>query len=882
MGEVSEERRRPRIRVKVEEVFETQPFKEEVRRFLNEVFPRLFEEFRLISAKGGFGFREYPDMSYPMHILNGIPAAMLLLEQKLLKSRELSGLLLSGDADLQMLVRCAMLSIALHDINKLFGTTDLREALERLSEVIRRLGIELSEEEKNIVRYLVLSTEDRTRYTDREITVSLPRRRGLDRVVREYLQNVVHLADTISLPPTESFAETSRELHKRLKRHFDGVHSFHFEDTPYELITRFLLEGIMRRVSGKLLLVSPRGFIWLGEPLSREFLEGAVEELAGELEAKILERMEELVKIDRQKAQLGVFRLVEPSKENVARFLERLLRNKEALYYGISRDERLKEAISKEIEKFDAEKFEIFVLLKLILQLSVDSREVERLKREAEEAYFSDLDLSFLPNAAEILGRRDTGLKNYVKLVGATKRLGAEVKDELITKLRELLEKNYEGEQVSFRKVFREVLNFAYIDGEPLLSRLEPRSLADKRNMCCLCGGEAGVAARDDVAFGFSPRGFTNRTVVSIKNWEKRICGTCLAEIMLRRLAFGQGKEVYTVYVDAYDYTIPLVNVGGVTKRVTEIFGGLGRFFDPFRSMCKFVYGFDPADLPEDLAPFLMAPLAIGGDAEFLARHFRTLLSFVKDTGFKVYLTYAMNPDRVKRATLTFDYAPKALKRLGWDEIRLDEVEAVEREYELLRRLAQRVGGRNYQNELLRMLNDYSAEPQGLAFFFYLYRLDDRSREGFVRAHEDGLMLVFERVGGEKMGVLEKLAELAADIKWSGRSGSKQTWLFRAAFEGLKHGIRRNLGKGDVISLMAGVIERKTRFGRRDAVEKFCKAFYEELYEKIWQGRLPSKNELRYWTYGFAFEYAKKSDERWAEWRERAAEEVSGVATQEG
>lgn len=68
-----------------------------------------------------------------------------------------------------------------------------------------------------------------------------------------------------------------------------------------------------------------------------------------------------------------------------------------------------------------------------------------------------------------------------------------------------------------------------------------------------------------------------------------------------------------------------------------------------------------------------------------------------------------MNPDRIKKETFVLDYAPKSIKILGWDRIRIDKLRHVRNEFKILMNLAKTIGGRRWQNEFVRILNDYSA-----------------------------------------------------------------------------------------------------------------------------------------------------------------------------
>ncbi len=821
-------------------------FTSTVKGYFQNIFPKIFERYSTTSAKGGTGFEEYSDMSYPMHILNGILPSMLYLEQKLLKNEHISELVGKEDSDIKMLIKCTLLGITLHDINKLVGKSNLRESLENLDEILHELRLELSEEEKNIIRYLIVGTEDRTRYTipDSE----LPKRRNLDRIIKDYLLEAIHLADSISLPPEESFSYTFRLLQKKLQSYFSEVHAFYFHNSPYEVLSRYLLIKLITRIEGKILLISPKGFIWIGKSLNMDDIEDILHELETEYQNLLLDQLDSFLICDWQKAQLDIFRYVTPTKDFVKiKLIPMLLERKRdlILYRGLPSDKEERENIIKEIEKLEANgKLDVMLIFKLILTLTANNANVKKLKKEKEKKFYP-----------EIKAVKSPVLRNVRKIIVATKEFNGDI-DELYNVLVELLVENYKEETININEVLKTVVSYAYLDNSPIFG-IKIQNVGDKQNICSICGAEAGIMAKEGVAFGFAPRGFTNRTIVSIKNTERKICQICLAEVMLRKLIFSRSKDLYAVYIDACDYTTPILNAERVAEKIEGQINGLRALSNDIFNSYRVVYGYPFKDSKNVMIPFLMAHLQTGKEADFL-RRFYELLVFASNTGFKVYLTYALNPDRIKKESFVLDYAPKSIKTLGWDRVRIDKLQYVRNEFEILMNLAKAVGGRRWQNEFVRLLNDYSTSP--LAFFYYLYRLDNPF--SFTNKNQDKIQLVYERIGGKIMGVIEKLADKASEIEWSGYTTSKQTWMIRKAFDTLKIGVQRKLDREDIIALMAGIINKKIKFPKRDEIEDFCRTVYEELYEKTWKGKIPSKTELRYWIYAVAFEYAKKSEEK--------------------
>jgi len=847
-GETAEEMIpiKPKLKFRV---FKTPLFTNEVKKYFEKVFPEVFERYGTTPAKGGTKFIEIPDMSYPLHILNGILPSILFLEQKMLQNESLSELVRNEDPDIKMLVYCTLIGITFHDINKLVGKQDILESLDNLDQVLTELGLELSEEEKGIIKYLIVGTEDRTRYSTED--KDLPKRRNLERVIKDYLLEAVHLADSISIPPEETFSDTFRLLQRKLKNYFREVHTFYFHESPYEVLSRYILVKLISRIEGKPILISPKGFIWIGKQLNIAEIEGILQDIEMEYQNLLIEQLDDFIACDWQKAQLDIFRYMTPTKDFVKEKLISVLleRKKELiLYRGLPSDEEEKENIKKEIEKLETQgKLEIMVVFKLLFT-TANNKYAKRLKIKKEEKYYPEV-------KEEVKNIKGPVLRNVKKVITATHKFDGN-KDELYDDLVDLLTENYKDETIDIKEVFKTVLGYACLDGKPVFE-IRIQDVGDKQQICSICGAETNIVAKEGVAFGFTARGFTNRTVVSTKNTERKICKNCLVEIMLRKLIFNVRKNSYAVYIDACDYTVPIINAGRVMEKIEEQINGIRLLSGNIFNYYRIVYGYPFKDSKDVLFPFLMAHLQTGKESDFLQR-FYELLVFANNTGFKVYLSYAMNPDRIKKETFVLDYAPKPIKKLKWDRIRIDELHWVKEEFEILRNLAKAIGGRRWQNEFVRVLNDYSDFP--LAFFYYLYRLDKPS--SFINKNQKKIERIYERIGDENMGAIEELADKASEIEWSGYTTSKQTRIIRTAIDALKIGVQRELDKEDTIALMAGMINRKIKYQKVDEIENFCKEVYNSLYEKTWKKKIPSKSELKYWIYGFAFEYTKKSEEK--------------------
>ncbi|WP_456374864.1 hypothetical protein [Methanocaldococcus sp.] len=853
------------IKVKPKKIFKTKLFQDETKNYFNKVFINLFKKYRLKPAKGGKSFEEkvksgeieakdLPDMSYPMHILNGIIPSLKVLENRWLNK----GLIDENydDNDIRMLLKCLLIAFTFHDINKLHNEIDLKSSIEKYFEDdLKNLKIELSEEEKDIVKYLILATEERTRYVIPD--EKLPTRRGLNRLIKDDLIEIIHLADSISIP-IENYTEIAK-IWKKLKEYVD-VNVFYFDDIPYEVLSRFIVERLRENVD--CYVISPRGFIYEGNlEIDENYLIKSFEEF-------LYRNTEKMVKIDRQKAQLDIFRFIEISEDRILRLIDSL--DDSIFYKDISKkDEEARDVFTKKIEDFSEEEFRKFKLLKLLLQLTpteTNEKSIKKLKSKFEEKYFKidkyfDLDKDFVDRVKNA----DTGLKNYLKLYIATKK-GLNEK-EILSDLITLLKTNYSGsERVNLKEIINELLGYAHLNGKKI-KEIKFEDIGSKKNICSLCGRESSIIATENLCFGFKPRGFTNRTVVSLSNTKKNICQLCLTEVTFRKLIFGKKENVQAVYIDAYDYFIPIMDEN-LTKYIESVSENIGLWDKDAKAFIKAIYGFN-VKVEEELFPFLMTFVDISKQIDFI-RFYRKILDFVYETGFKFYLTYPFNPDKVKKETIIFDYTIKSFKKLGWDKVRLDEIEKIRNEFELLWKLGYALkGGSKSDNIIVSLFNDYADNP--MAFYFYLFKLS----YPLSFAEKYDLNIINQRIGVEKMNIIEKLADIASDIEWAKGSASSKTSMIRETLEVLKIGVKKGYKDEEIKSLMAGMLYRKYPYSsKKEKIEEFCGVLYDELFKGLWKGKLPSKKELRYWIYAFAYHYDLKSKEKRKEQKKLKDDEI--------
>ncbi len=837
------------IKVRAKNIYKTKLFQNETKYFFNEIFPKLFKKYRLKTAKGGKSFeklikkgnikaKDVPDMSYPMHILNGIVPALKILENKWIEEKLISNK--TENSELKMILRCLLFAFSYHDINKLYNEIDLNESIKYLEYELSEF--DLNNEEKEIIKYLILSTENRTRYTISD--EKLPSRYGIDKIIKEDLTEIIHLADSISIP-IEDYSELVK-IWKKLKEKNSKLNVFYFDEVPYEVLVRFIVEKLRKDVD--CYLITPRGFIFEGN------LNIDKNNLVRYLEEFLYSNIYKIIKIDRQKAQLDIFRFVDINEKNLLKLIEKV--DNYIFYNDISsKNEEAREIFTKKIEEFSEEEFKKFKLLKILLQLTPtksNEKNVKKLKKEFENKYFKldeifDLNKDFV----EKIKKSDTGLKNYLKLYIATKKDYNE--KEILDDLVRLLNENYkDSERVNLSDIVEEILSYAYLNGKKI-ENIKFFDVNESDKVCCICGREAKIVAIENICFGFSPRGFTNRTIVSLSNKQKYICPTCMLEVIFRKIIFGKKDDVQVIYIDVYDYFVPVISEN-LTNYIEKVSENLGNLDKDIKEFIKVIYGFREVK-GKELYPFLMAFTNLSKQIDFI-RFYRSILDFVYETGFKIYVTYPFNPDKIKKETLILDYSVKSFKKLGFDKVRLDEIEDVRNEFYILYNLAKKIKGKSKSDSIfVSLFNDYANNP--MAIYYYLYKLDN------PLSVKIDFNILKKRIRGDNMNILERLADIASDIEWAQKSMSSKTSIIRESLEILKTGIKKGYDEETIKSMIAGFLYKKYPYpSKKEKIEEFCNVLYDELFKGIWKCKIPSKKELRYWIYAFAYYYDIISKEK--------------------
>jgi hypothetical protein len=239
----------------------------------------------------------------------------------------------------------------------------------------------------------------------------------------------------------------------------------------------------------------------------------------------------------------------------------------------------------------------------------------------------------------------------------------------------------------------------------------------------------------------------------------------------------------------------------------------------------------------------------VSDDVESNFYFIHQILKVIKKTGFRIFVTGILTPYHQHREMFVFETCMPFVKALGWDRIRIDQIESRLQEMNLLLSL-------NAKKLVSNVLN-YAEDRQSIFTAFAL--LDDDNK-----AKARNAMLKFINLNKEvlKMSVMNELAQIAIEmVRPKSGSTSQESWIIRDAMRVLKDCHKEERDKETAVEQIAGDL-RKTLKSRDYAdlskCEPFAKALYERLFEQEWKKHFPQPGRLRNWVNQFAFLYSDK------------------------
>ncbi len=890
----------------IEDYFETPLFQRAVQDYFDTVLGRMMAENMNLSAKGlfivnGEQKRDYYDMPYHIHILNGLIPALFVYEQYLLRK----GWTEEPEADTYL--RIFMLGFTFHDANKLLQVqqteqkSDLEEAVGQLAGQEHRWSVEAFFPEYDAYRtnvyYLALSTEDGTWVSAEDYPITVKNKDEVKVVQRE----LCHLADGLASIQNEEL-ESIEKLYTRIQRRLSHLSTLitlpvsylKVRPGPYTLLSQNLLQ-IARKVltaSGKKVLYALReGFVFWGEDISPEeheriaqaYLTGSQEDI------KFLE----LTKITAQKCRFGFVGslpftpavLEEISQEMAPKFLALSPNSDEKIddFEGfISMTKQLLDSYAMPIdckveegklylsyqqkETTDDEDRDFQLLYNLHKVQWLNSKDNKAWKEdfenwqersevleeplrvttsagEVEELHNSKEVQAFILQRVKSTSALYKTYLNFIKTAHILKKEQDEGDiDAHIQELQENILKAYLPEKQE--SSVKQQLFDRYFEcrGNANLAFLEQYAphIPEKKSMCAFTGALGTIEYKTEVAFAMKARGFCNRTVTTLNNTTSHISRLFVEENKLRASLFKTADANLVLYHDFFEARLDIDRdiIQSCVKAKDEVkLLSDGRI--EFDKNAKFQYNFYNMDFVK-LAPKVEPTF-------FLVRK---CLRMVQQLGIRSYISGIMTPYTPHRAVFHFDNAPGFLKSLGWDSVRLIHLQEVLDEIRLLLIF----GKDRLESNVLKV-----ALNRGAYFTLYYLHNDQNKVYESLRQFYKKYKHKFNH-----MTVTEKLVELAVEVDVGFESSAEETWMIRTATEYLRTYHKQGSGRDDIIQKTCGELYRKLRMKRPDteAIKAFCGAVYDELFLKDWKGTIPSVNVEKDWIYQFAFLYREYSLEK--------------------
>lgn len=890
----------------------------------NKVVEDYFEKFlvdfvkkyAMRSAKGSSGQQfndninlyntvtDLHDMPYHIHIINGLLPSLKLLEKRFNEE----GLTEKEDSD--TLLRCFVVGFTFHDINKLTGDKDLKDATEHFIRLFEDLKGENFfpkwKEWIEEIKFLILSAEYRTKIYAHQKKIK--EYEFFNTVLAEYC----HLADSIS--SIEKFLNVSEFYDEVCKKSLDGgqltdlwqLSFIEVNENIFTLLSQKLLFTAKTFIQDKreqtVLFSLKNGFVYIGQSLNVDEIKTIKNSFKNDLSESDPVKISQL---DFQTCKFGFLESLREENESKTKYHEQIKNALEKILKAgfINRgngSDKIKPFAITNYSKFpknDKTK-EIESLEKLIdkkelpltlhkandrhsLQLNKEWDEVEEQDKKFLELYVLEkIKILSSKNFPKWKPNKDLCKKyslatrrTVIALINVIKsKRDAEISDktfddvlasvwsEVIKTLAESpLIKTVNSKELDDFVEFYLSGNFMR-DIEKLPDFID--NIPEKKDMCIFTGRKAEIKYGAERMFGISALNFSNRSLNTLKSKDNRISSLFLQENDLRLKELPRGfytkklkdeknnfkREMFLNALDAnaviyYDFGEYFVDISNyqLLEVLSKAFSydcrdvsGLALIFDS-RAYDFNLYGMNFNKIDENI------------ESNFYFVH--QLLKLIQKTGFRVFISGILTPYHFHKEIFVFENCMPFVKKLGWDKIRIDQIENKLKEMNMLLMLG--------SNKLVGNVLNYVEDKQSTFTAFMLLNDDDKKKARnkileFIKLNEEVL----------RMTVMNELARIAIEmVRPKSGSTSQENWIIRDALKVMKDCYKEGRDKETIIEQIAGDLRKTLK--NKDYVdlskcEPFAKTFYEKLFEQEWKKQFPQPGRLRNWVNQFAFLYSDK------------------------
>jgi hypothetical protein len=890
----------------VENYFSTNLFQETVQLYFDTVLQDLLQK-PIIDAKGLFLIngevkKDDFDMPYHIHILNGLIPSLLIYE-KYLKQKDWINI------EAELYIKTFILGYTFHDANKLLGNDNLQDAIKELDKIIDQYSNVKTffpdfEKYKSDIYFLCLSDEDRTSVWANRYKISLS-----EVHIKEVLAMLCKFADSIA--SNQDF-DSVEAFYKSLSKSLSIISVINslpisyveINPNPYTLLSQNILRSARQVLaqSGKKVFQAMRnGFVYFGEDLNDDEVK-QIQLKASHVNEDI--NYIELTKIDYQECSFGFIGSINFTKDILDEITDKL----KSKFWLLSPNGATKITNFHDFVEFNSKLIEIYNLpIKPIpksnkLNLFIDEEsftdehyiffklfglhKIQWLNAKHNSKWKLDFD-KWLSIDEELVSKIEIVSTEKTIGINTTNSLREFLQDNVkkpndllkiylnIVKTQSIIQKCTESEMQDYideleldiiasleKKSPKNNLNDTFFNRyfnwkgnhyAKIFENFNP-NIPEKKKMCLFTGGYGDNIYKDNIAFGLKATGFSNRTITTLKNTSNHISELYLLENKLRNSKFPVSETNLLFYYDFFETTLDIdkdILTACITAKNIDAVIDESIFFD---NNTKFQYNIDYNLTFSKLEAFKTKKTETTLNFAFwlVKKH----LWMAKELGIRSYITGIMSPYIPHKEIFRYENAPRFIQQLGWDKIRLIEIDTVLEEISLILTL----GIDQLKSNLLRISESRNS-------YFTIYHLmqkdDKRTVYDKLKNFINNNLKLFS-----DMTVTENLADLATNIEKIGykSSGSDETWLIRKALEFVRKEVKQGFSREDTIQKICGNIYKALRlkeFVNDDAIKPFATAVYDELFLKEWKGKLPNLNREKDWIYQFAFLYKEKSIEKW-------------------
>lgn len=886
--------------------FQTDKVSKVAQSYMATVLPALFDDNPTRESKGYFvkdGEVRYDgyDMPYHIHILNGLIPMLFVYEQFLINNSAID------DPNTTKFLKILMLGFTFHDANKMFpNSKDLQTAIYELQNHVKKYQIEAFFEDwetyQSYIYFLALQTENRTEVQANEYAIRQQDHKFMVNVLAKFC----HLADALA---SLSEFDDVEDVAKTIQKHLDGVQSLFkipvrvsyikIQPNPYHLLSQTVLQKSRQVLfSNKKIpfFKLQSGIIYFGEPLTAneykhiirkscesdlnpvkltnidfqrctfDFL-GSIPFTCNVLQDIIAEQANNCLhlspngidKISNYNDLVeGLTQLIANSNLPI-----RVKNDKNILRLHFAKDDEL-------TASWHADFIQLVCLYKMQLLNSKANKQWDQDYKLLKTKEF-ELDAPVvLPSCTWTTSNdivqfwsNNTNLPDYnTKTLLAILRAYEDIRSEAIEESKDAamldiinhFEKpadssNAMNDGAEGDVIMQFIQQYVAYENANVFDQLLNKaiSIPKKNAMCVFTGAPADTVYKEGIAFGLKARGGNNRTVTTLNNKESRISQLFIQENRLRKNEFSQAIDANTmIFQDFYEANLDIQKdlfqklASRKEKAVVES-----------KNETTVAFEFDNIKGSYNLynLNFMKIPTTIKDVFSIIYKYLR----LTKALGIRTYITGIMSPYTPHFACFYYQNAPRFVQQLGWDNVRLVELESVLQEMRLL----WTIGG-NINGNILQIAESRQA-------YFRIYALLDKDGKSKVHnVFNDFITKNRSKFTG--MTTIEQLADIALRLDKGTRSGSNETWIIRIGLEHLRRNIKEKRTREDVIEKIAGQFYKNLRqdhwtADKQAAAGEFAAALYDRLFVQEWKQNLPTINREKDWIYQFGYVFSQKCQE---------------------